>query len=193
MRALALIGLMAAAWNCLPAPASAQDTNVTDCLNSDDVARKFATCDELLKAGFSTDEATALVTRERGRANVAQGHFDAGLSDYTQAITLAPNKWETYYYRARLYARFTRHELAISDFERLLALYQARGPGTAEERQPLITQVETALAPLRADLALETHWQHYLADIQARNAYPNWSAPPLDLHLKQASAPLEGE
>lgn len=193
MRALQFIIVAAALWISGHATASAQDDpNVSECLSSTDAEKKFAACDELMRIGLTTVEGQRRVVVERGRANQAQARYDAALADYTQAITLTPNDYVGYYYRARLYARFNRHALAIADYERVLTLYEATTGGTPEERQRFTMSIETALGPLRADQAVEAHWERYLTGIQSRNAYANWPSAPLDLYRQNANAPLEG-
>ena len=193
MRALQFIVGAAAFWISGPATASAQDDpKVNECLSSTDAATKFAACDEFMRIGLTTVEGQRRVVVERGRANQAQGRYDAALADYTQATTLTPDDYRGYYYRARLYASFSRHALAIADYERVLTLYQATAGGTPEERQRFMSPIETALGPLRADQAVEAHWERYLTGIQSRNAYANWPSAPLDLYRQNANAPLEG-
>ena len=58
----------------------------------------------------------------RGYANALAGADQHAISDYSRAISLAPDWWQPYFFRARAYWRQSRLELAIAGFSQTLRL-----------------------------------------------------------------------
>jgi hypothetical protein len=69
-------------------------------------------------------------------------------------------------------------------------MISSSGPPVAETpvAQAAPAQASAATAALTEDEFMEEHWKAYLADIQSRGLYQNWSGPPRDLYDSRTAA-----
>jgi hypothetical protein len=87
-----------------------------------------------------------------------------------------------YYLQERIVAR----AMAYGEAAAFLRSLKANG---VDLRRLALSIVGSHSAALPPETELENNWQAYLREIQADNAYANWTAPPYDLYLsRQAHA-----
>ena len=84
-----------------------------------------------------------------------QGHFEAAISDYTQALRIDPSHTRTLYNRASCYEKLQRLEEALADYSTAITLEEGSArayftrwgqtvPNSAEVSAVVVTHVHPA-------------------------------------------------
>jgi hypothetical protein len=89
-----------------------------------------------------------------------------------------------YYLQERIVAR----ALAYGETAAILRSLKANGVDLRRLAASIEASGITPASALVPTTELDDNWQAYLREIQAANAYPNWTAPPHDLYLTRQNA-----
>lgn len=180
MSRIALLGLavLLASSAALAGPAE-------DCMQDKDFDLKITGCTQFI-AGAPAPKALAAAHYHRGRGHAMKKQFDNAMADYGEAIRLNPDFMDAYYNRAILHQIRKQPDDAVADFDRVIAILNgvvAAKPSDALRQS--IKKIRERRDGIKADQQMHARWREYLEEIQARDDYPNWSAPPYDLYLEK--------
>jgi tetratricopeptide (TPR) repeat protein len=165
MVAAARIGAVASFAICLAAPLVLASLSGTvsageweDCAKRVDLDRSITACTLLIESGRESGENLALAYHNRGNNYYMKGDYDPAISDYAEAIRLAPDRALSYSSRGFAYAAKSDNIRALADFNEAVRLnpkdginYQARGVLYAVDA----SKIELAIADFRKALSLD--------------------------------------
>jgi tetratricopeptide (TPR) repeat protein len=122
------IALMCAAAGLALGATGARADLLSQCKDSKDGKIRLYSCGELLKKNNLTAPVRADVYRARGDAYADRAHHQEAIADYSEAIKLRSDDWESYYGRGQ--ARLAVKDLdgAIADLSQAIR-YKSDAPG----------------------------------------------------------------
>lgn len=94
---------------------------VEDC-NSDKPAIAIQGCTELLDAGSTSKDASAVAYFNRGSAYLDVDKFDKAIADLAASIKLKPDYADSYFNRGFAYEGKKDYDKAIADYTRVIAI-----------------------------------------------------------------------
>jgi tetratricopeptide (TPR) repeat protein len=156
-----------------------------DCMQDKDLDLKIAGCTQFV-AGAPAPKPLAAAHYQRGRGHAMKKRLDDAMADYSEAIRLNPDFMDAYYNRAIIHQLRKEVDDAVADFDRVIAILNgvlATKPSDALRQS--IKKVRDRRDGIKADQQMHARWREYLEEIQERDDYPNWSAPPYDLYLEK--------